>query len=66
MKRATQHYCTECNWSADIEDHSRDELFQAAIKHFGETSHTIESNTADRVQRDTADFSFNYKERILQ
>jgi hypothetical protein len=63
MKRATRHYCTECDWSASIENHSRDELFEAAIEHFDETSHTIESNAASRIRRDTADSRFNYKGR---
>ncbi len=62
----TPDYCTECSWSISIEDHDRDELFQAAIEHFDETGHTIESNVANRIQRDTADFAFSYKERILQ
>lgn len=66
MKRTTRYYCTECDWSASIEDHSRDELFQATLKHFSETKHTIKSNVATGKRFTTADSRFNYKERILQ
>lgn len=71
MKRATRHYCTECDWSASIEDHTPDELFQASIEHFSETKHTIESDVpslfTDIGRHPILHFRlFNYKERILQ
>jgi predicted transcriptional regulator len=37
------NYCTECEWAASAEEHSRQELSELAIEHFLDTGHAIES-----------------------
>lgn len=38
-----RNYCTECDWSASTERHSRYEVGRRALAHFHDTHHTIES-----------------------
>ncbi len=45
-----RNYCTECNWSASTEDHSRHEVASLAIEHFIETHHTIESEATAEMK----------------
>lgn len=40
-----QNYCTECDWSASSEHHTRREVASQAMDHFMETQHTIEGET---------------------
>jgi hypothetical protein len=36
-------YCCECSWSANAEDHTREELNALIVEHAVETGHDIES-----------------------
>lgn len=46
-----RNYCTECDWSASTETQSRHEVARAAIDHFHETLHTIESEPVPELDQ---------------
>ena len=48
-----RNYCTDCDWSASTETHSRHEIARRTIDHFCETHHTIVSDRAPALDGDT-------------
>ena len=43
MGTGRRNYCVECEWSANEANLAKNELNMAAIEHFIETNHTIDS-----------------------
>ena len=47
METGRRNYCTECEWSANEADLTRNALNTAAIEHFAETNHDIDSEVIE-------------------
>ncbi len=45
MSPVKRNYCQDCDWSASIEEHSRQELSQRALEHFLTHEHDIDSES---------------------
>ena len=46
-----RNYCTECDWNASTENHSRQELADLVMEHFKETQHDIEGENVSELDQ---------------
>ena len=44
MSPVIRNYCLDCDWSASVDDHSRQELSQLALEHSLTNEHDIDSD----------------------